>query len=115
FVAVVFSMLFVFFEDIKVVADTTNFAVFLTFISVNLSVVILRKKMPEAKRSFKVPLNLGNTPILPILGSIFALFMVGNLDQKSLTYGFGFVLMGWFIYDFYQREYKGKKSKHNKK
>lgn len=98
------SMLFVLAGDIKIVANLTNFAVFVTFLAINASVIILRYKTGK-KRPFKVPLNIGKFPVLPALGIAFCLFMLGNVGLDILMYGLGLLAAGAIAYKFL--EHKG--------
>ncbi len=97
FSLMVLSMLFVLKGDIKTVANLTNFAVFMTFLAINASVIILRYKMKK-RRPFKVPLNIGKFPVIPALGILFCLFMLGNVGFDVLAYGAGFLAAGAIVY-----------------
>jgi len=54
---------------IEVVASAANIMFLLLFIQVQAALIALRKKRPELRRGFKVPL----TPFVPILGIVFQL------------------------------------------
>ncbi|MFH1106132.1 MAG: APC family permease [Candidatus Aenigmatarchaeota archaeon] len=97
FSLMIFSMLFVLKGDIKTVANLTNFTVFVTFFAINASVIILRYKMKQ-RRAFKVPLNIGKFPVIPALGMLFCLFMLGNVGLDVLAYGAGFLVAGAIVY-----------------
>ncbi len=71
------SVLLALFKDIETIADVTNIWVFVVYIFVNLSVILLRYKMPNAKRIFKVPLNLGKIPIPAVFGLLTSIGMLG--------------------------------------
>tara|TARA_Y100000310_G_C20690411_1_gene821830 strand:- start:1241 stop:2446 length:1206 start_codon:yes stop_codon:yes gene_type:complete len=73
FVAIIFT----FIGEIDLVANITNLFLFLTFAAVNLSLIILRYKAPKMKRAFKCPLNCGRLAIIPLLGLITSLVMMG--------------------------------------
>lgn len=103
FSLMILSMLFVLAGDIKIVANLTNFAVFVTFIAINASVIILRYKFRK-KRQFKVPLNIGKFPVIPALGIAFCLFMLGNVGIDILAYGTGLLVAGMIIYKFLERK-----------
>ncbi|MFX0077419.1 MAG: APC family permease [Candidatus Hermodarchaeota archaeon] len=84
--AVILTMIFtivpLFFGDIRIVADATVFGVLITFFLVNLSLIVLRKKKPNLERPFKQKPNIGWLPIVALLGCIacFALlFTFANL------------------------------------
>ncbi len=46
------------------------------YIIANINVLVLRRKMPKAPRTFKVPLG----PVIPILGILGNIFMIINID-----------------------------------
>lgn len=63
--------------DIRLVAEIANFSVFITFIFVNMALIIMRVKHPELKPAFRVPLNIRNIPVIPILGIALTAVMIG--------------------------------------
>ena len=80
--------------DIGLVAGATNFAVFVGFAAVSLSLIVLRFTQADTPRPFRVPLNLGRLPLLPIAGLGFVGFMMANLDRDALLIGGGLFLSG---------------------
>jgi amino acid transporter len=62
-IAVLASMIlcmgFVLLGDIALVANVNNFTVFVTFITINAALMLLRYRKPEISRPFKVPLAIG--------------------------------------------------------
>lgn len=63
--------------NIEIIARIANIFIFVTFIIVNLSVIILRLKDKETKRPFRIPLNIKGIPIIPVLGMLFTLALLG--------------------------------------
>ncbi len=59
--------------DIEIVARIANIFIFVTFIVVNLSVIVLRKKEKSLKRPYKIPGQINDIPIIPVLGVLFTL------------------------------------------
>lgn len=55
---------------IDLVGKTASLAALLAFIIVNVSVIVLRYTNPDIKREFKIPLNIGKFPILPLVAAI---------------------------------------------
>jgi len=107
-VTTILCVMFLFFENIKMAASITNFFVFLLFAVINFSVIRLRYKYPKAKRGFRVPLNIGKLPILPILGIIFSLLLMVSLSMTSILYGIAIIILGLVIYEFYKHTKKKK-------
>ena len=91
------SLIFVMFGDISFVAGITDFAIFLVFLIVNLSLLVLRYKV-KAKRGFTVPLNIGKFNILAFLGILSAVFMMFNLEAIVAIAAIGLALSGFVAY-----------------
>ncbi len=89
--------------DITFVAETTNFAIFVTFAFINAALIGLRYTDAKQKRPFKVPLNIGKFPVLALLGIIASIFMLINLDKIVLLGGIGLTLVGIAMYEGYAR------------
>jgi len=92
------ASMFAMIGDITIVAELTNFAVFSAFIVVNASLIALRYKSPNLKRKFKVPLNIGKFPVLPLLGIITCFFMLANLELSVIAGGVGLIALGLLIH-----------------
>ncbi len=72
---------------VDVLGEATSIGTLLAFVLVCLGVIILRRTMPDAPRSFKTPL----VPLVPILGIITCAYMMYSLPLD--TWG---RLIGWF-------------------
>lgn len=88
------SLGFVMLEDISLVASATNFAVFVGFAAACLSVLLLRRRLPDARRPFKAPLNPYRVPVLPLLGLGLVVFLTANLETDALILGTVLFLSG---------------------
>lgn len=62
--------------DIKTVALIANFFIHITFIVVNLCVIVLRVKDKDLNRPFRIPGNIRNIPVMSILGILLTLVMM---------------------------------------
>lgn len=71
------SAAFVLIGDISKVALIANFFVFITFLTVNFTLIYLRVTQPELRPAFRVPLNIKNIPVIPILGILSVLVLMG--------------------------------------
>ncbi|MBU1939568.1 APC family permease, partial [Candidatus Micrarchaeota archaeon] len=58
---------------IETIALMTNMGLFIMFASVNLSVIALRRSVPDNERGFKIPINFRNVPITAVLGILICL------------------------------------------
>jgi APA family basic amino acid/polyamine antiporter len=80
--------------DISLVAGATNFAVFVGFAAVNLSLVVLRFSQPDVPRPFRVPLSIRGVPVLPVAALAAVGFLIAHLETDSLLVGGGLFVSG---------------------
>jgi len=94
----IFSIIFTFIEDIGLIAELTNFTLFVTFAVINLAVIALRYKYPNEPRKFKIPLNIGKLPIMAFLGFISCIFFISQLTHEIIMGGLGLIVLGGLLY-----------------
>jgi APA family basic amino acid/polyamine antiporter len=87
-------------------ASLFNFGTLLTFFFINLSLLKLRKLMPDAKRSFKVPLY----PYTPIFAMISCIILAFYLNTNAVITAFFFLVIGIVIYHLNKRGRTGLKA-----
>jgi APA family basic amino acid/polyamine antiporter len=97
-ISMIVSMIFVLPANIKFVAEITNLVVFVTFISVNASLIWLRYMMPRMKRAFRVPLNIGNYPLTAFFAIFLNFFMIFQFDIHLIAFGLFVVVIGIALY-----------------
>jgi basic amino acid/polyamine antiporter, APA family len=68
---------FAFIGRIELIALIANLFIFTTFILVNLSVIVLRRKIKDLKRPYRIPLSFGGVPFFPVLGILLVLLLMG--------------------------------------
>jgi APA family basic amino acid/polyamine antiporter len=90
----VFVSLFAAFVPARVVGEMTSIGTLFAFILVCIGVWVMRRKMPELKRSFKTPL----VPLVPILGIFTCLFMMVFLPMDTWIRLLVWMLIGMDIY-----------------
>jgi len=100
----VFSILFVMIGNIKTVAGITDFGVFFIFIFVNLSAILLRYRMPDVRRGFRTPLNVGRFPMIPFIGLLSLFLLVTHLTFESIVVSSLLIIAGIFAYFLIGRE-----------
>lgn len=61
--------------NIETIARIANVFIFITFLIVNLSVIVLRLKHKTTKRPFKIPFNINNIPVTSVLAILLILFL----------------------------------------
>ncbi|HVP94625.1 MAG TPA: amino acid permease [Methanoregulaceae archaeon] len=75
-------------------ASLFNFGTLLTFIFINLSLIKLRKDMPDIARSFKVPLY----PYTPIFALISCIILAFYLNSNAVFTAFFFLVIGIVVF-----------------
>ena len=93
-----FTMVFVLFENIEFVAGIADFSLFIVYGFVNISLIVLRFKQPNSERKFKVPLNIGKLPLLPLFGLIVTVLLAVNLDLFVILLGLTITLTAIPVY-----------------
>uniref|UniRef100_A0A7C1NZE0 APC family permease n=1 Tax=Thermofilum pendens TaxID=2269 RepID=A0A7C1NZE0_THEPE len=82
------------YQLIDLVGKTSSLSVLLVFLLVNASLVALRLRRPEARRSFKVPLSVGRIPVLPLLANVLILvFLAVSFADWIVWLSTGLVLL----------------------
>jgi APA family basic amino acid/polyamine antiporter len=81
------SFLFLFLGDIGLVANVTNFTLFVTFGVVNSAVILLRIKSPSMPRPFTIPGAIRAVPVIPVLGILSCAFLFVQLTVEVIAIG----------------------------
>ncbi len=97
------SIGFAFIGDIVIVANIVVFAVVVTFFMINLSVILLRYIQPELKRPYKVPINIGRFPILPLFGMGATVYMAIQFEMQIILVGLAIIVSGVIFYAIYNK------------
>ncbi len=84
--------------DISLLASSTDALVFLMFIVTNVVLVILRFRAPNLERPFRVAGAIGRVPILPVLGFLVTIVLMGRLHVDALLLSVGLVFVGMLTY-----------------
>ncbi len=82
---------------IEAVGSAASLIFLLTFALVNLSVIALRRKMPELERRYKVPFY----PVVPVLGVVLNVFLAiyqFNFQPLAWYVTAGWIVLGLFLY-----------------
>ncbi len=102
-VIMLISIGFSFIGDIVIVANITVFAVVITFAAVNLTVIVLRYTEPNIERKFRVPINIGKFPILPMFGLGISIYMVIQFQIQVVLVGLVIIGIGTVFYLLYEK------------
>lgn len=93
----VFVSAFAAFIPGRVVGEMTSIGTLFAFILVCTGVMVMRKSMPDAPRSFKTPL----VPLVPVLGIITCFFMMAFLPLDTWVRLVIWMIIGLDLYYFY--------------
>jgi APA family basic amino acid/polyamine antiporter len=85
------------------VASVTDFAVYTTFFAVNVSVIALRFRAPDAARPFRIPWAVARVPVTPLLGLAIVGVLAAFLRPGALLLGFGALGLGAIAYAVFAR------------
>ena len=97
-VILITSIAFTLIGDIVIVANITVFAIVITFAAVNLAVIVLRYTEPDIERTFKVPINIGKFPILPLFGLGISVYMAFQFEIEVVLVGVAIIGIGAVFY-----------------
>jgi APA family basic amino acid/polyamine antiporter len=93
-ITMIFTLIPVFFINIRVVADATVFGVLINFFLVNISLIALRKTKPDAERPFKLKPNIKSVPIIAILGAIVCIALLFTFNWTIIIIQSVIILCG---------------------
>ena len=97
------SIVFTLIGDIVIVANITVFAIVITFAAVNLAVIVLRYTEPDIERKFKVPINVGKFPILPLFGLGISVYMAFQFEIEVILVGAAIIGVGAVFYGIFKK------------
>jgi APA family basic amino acid/polyamine antiporter len=79
----------------------TDFAVYIVFLAVNATVIVLRRTRPEIPRPFAVAGAVGGVPVVPILGLGSVALMMTQLQPIAIALGTALcaagLAVGWLM------------------
>ncbi|MFF9072051.1 amino acid permease [Streptomyces sp. NPDC014872] len=87
------------FSSLDVVVNLTTIGTLGTMVVVNLAVIMLRRRNPEVRGSFRVPLY----PLSPLLGVVFCLYLMYGTGWATWVQFAVFLLVGVGMYAGYGR------------
>ena len=102
FAAIAFTLI----GDIAMVAKIAVFATLVTFAMVNLSVIVLRYTESNLERPYRMPLNVGKFPILPLFGLAITIYMLIQFEWDVLLISAGILVVGVILYALYLKKIK---------
>ena len=84
--------------DISTVALVADLGAFIIFLTVNVSLIVLRYRKPNLERSFRVPLNIGRFPIIPAMGILTCIFMMLHFEWYIILATLIILLVGFVTF-----------------
>ena len=66
----------------------------LGWLRLSVSIIRLRWTRPDADRPFRIPLSVGKTPLIPLIGNLGILTMAFYTDLKAVALVLGLLLAG---------------------
>jgi APA family basic amino acid/polyamine antiporter len=79
------------------IVELVNIGTLFAFVLVNIGVIILRRTRPEMPRPYRVPWS----PVLPILGVLFAIYLMHDLPWETWVRFVVWLAIGLLIYGLY--------------
>jgi APA family basic amino acid/polyamine antiporter len=87
--------------EFTVIAAVTDFAVYVVFLAVNATVIVLRHRRPDLPRPFAAPGTIAGVPALPVLGLVSVALMLTLLDRSAVALGLALcgvgLVTGWIL------------------
>jgi APA family basic amino acid/polyamine antiporter len=105
----IFVALFAGFVPLKKIAELSNAGTLIAFVAVSLSMIILRLKAPELKRTFKTPLYWLIGPAA-IAGCIYLFYSLPTDTKMFSLYWMGIGLVFYFLFGFWNSRLRSKKT-----
>ncbi|MBT1001200.1 amino acid permease [Paenarthrobacter sp. DKR-5] len=82
---------------VDVLEEMINIGTLSAFVVVSLGIIVLRRKRPDLKPSFRVPFG----KVLPIVSAVLCLYLMTNLAVETWIYFVGWLVVGFIIYFAY--------------
>jgi amino acid transporter len=73
--------------SVKILAEISSFAALLAFLSVNIALIVLRYRMPDHPRPFRVPFAVGRLPILPLAAIVSIIVLLIHFEWAIYVAG----------------------------
>ncbi|MFT7598054.1 MAG: APA family basic amino acid/polyamine antiporter [Acidimicrobiales bacterium] len=84
--------------DLKLVAGVTDFSVYLVFIAVNITVILLRFWQPNRLRPFFIRGAIGKVPVVPVVALAAIALLVPSLEVTALLIGAIVAIIGVAVF-----------------
>jgi len=109
-ITAVFSVVALGFGKIDVVANMTDFLIFVVFIVINAAAIKLRYTSEREAHHFRMPLNIGRFPLIPVFGIVSCVALMAHVNLDVMVYSVVTIAIGFAIAEILER--KGIKAKY---
>jgi APA family basic amino acid/polyamine antiporter len=66
--------------QVRIIASISALGILLVFVGVHAAVIVLRFKLPDRERPFRIALSLGRVPLFPVCGIAISLALVTRFE-----------------------------------
>src|SRR6478672_10643594 len=87
--------------NVDLLEEMINIGTLSAFVMVSLGILVLRKKRPDLKPSFRVPFG----KVLPIVSAVLCLYLMTNLAVETWIFFAGWLAIGLVIYFAYGQKH----------
>jgi len=89
----------VFAGNLQLLAGLSSFAALLSFLAVNVALIVLRFSRSDQRRPFRIPFSIGRLPLLPVAAIAGILVLLGYFERDvyiagAVAFGGGAVALG---------------------
>ena len=84
--------------DVKILAELSSLTALLAFLAVNFALIILRYRLPDHDRPFRVPFAVGRMAIIPVAAIVSICVLMVNFDWEIYLAGCGVILLSGLTY-----------------
>ncbi len=81
---IAFIIIFTFKGNLSIIEGISVFGIFIIYIIVHISLIILRYKKTEIRRPFRMPLQIGKFPILAGLGICISSILMLQINFETI-------------------------------
>ncbi len=89
--------------NVKILAELSSLTALLAFLAVNVALIILRYRLPDHARPFRIPFAIGRMPIIPVASIASICLLMINFDREIYLAAGGVILLSGLAYVFQAR------------
>ena len=91
--------------NVKILAELSSLTALLAFLAVNFALIVLRYRLPDHDRPFRVPFVVGRMPIIPVIAIASICLLMVNFDWEIYLAGGCTILLSGLAY-FVQQQWR---------